>query len=113
MSAQSPSKKSVTLSTKVGFDEAAALRERASQAGLTRSAFIRQAAIAGTVTPRPDIPEINKDQWSDLGRLGGNLNQIAFHLNEGGAVDANLDTLLDETRKLLSAVRAKLIGLEA
>jgi hypothetical protein len=113
MSATPPEKTRITLSTRLSFEDAATLRGKASGAGLTTSAFLRQAGLAAEVKPRPLIPEINQEQWRDLGRLGGNINQIAFRLNDGGEVDANLGTLLDETLRLLGAVRATLIGLEA
>lgn len=112
MNAQTPSKKNVTLSTKVSFDDVAILDGKAALAGLTRSTFIRQAAISGNVVPRVVIPEINQAQWVDLGRVGGNLNQIACHLNEGKPIEANLSLAIEATRKVLSDVRSVLIGLE-
>lgn len=112
MSVPLPSKKNVTLSTKVSIDEAAVLTEKAKQAGLTVSALVRQAAIDGQVQPRTVIPQINQEHWADLARMGANLNQIASRLNEGGPVDAHLSTLLDDNRKLLTDVRAALIGAE-
>jgi hypothetical protein len=112
MSATPQSKTRVTLSTRVSFEDAATLRGKASQAGLTISKFLRQLALTGEVKPRPVVPEINKDHWIDLGRMGGNLNQIAAHLNAGGITADGLPGLLAESRQLLADVRATLIGAE-
>jgi len=112
MSPLPPTKKNVTLSTKIGIDDAAALKERASQAGVTVSTFLREAALTGQVQPHTPIPQINQDQWADLARIGGNLNQIATHLHGGGPVDARVSAAIDECRAVLSTVRAALIGLE-
>jgi len=112
MSDQPPTKKNVTLSTKVDVDGAAALRERARQAGVTVSTFLREAALTGQIQPHTPIPQINQDQWADLARIGGNLNQVATHLNSGGPADAKIPTAIDECRALLSTVRAALLGLD-
>ena len=112
MSAQPPSRRSVTLATKVTRDEAAILAQNASVAGVTMSAYLRQAGIAGKIEPRAIIPEVNQAQWADLGRVGSNLNQIAARLNDGGQVDASVPAAIEDTRILLSAVRSALIGVE-
>ena len=77
------------------------------------SSYVRQAAVAGQVQPRTVIPEINRQDWGELGRLAGNVNQIATKLNQGGSINGSDLTLLAEIRKLLSQVRASLLGLEA
>jgi len=108
-----PHSRLLTRSTKFNYTDDLLVDERARAAGLTRSAYIRQAAVTGQVQPRVVIPQINQRQWIELGKMGGNFNQIASHLNHGGAVDANLQPLLAENRRLLGEVRASLVGLEA
>jgi hypothetical protein len=112
MSALPPTKKNVTLSTKIGLDDAAALKERARLAGVTVSTFLREAALTGQVQPHTPIPQINQEQWADLARVGGNLNQVATHLHGGGPVDARVAATIDECRAVLSTVRAAILGLE-
>ena len=103
----------LTVSTKVSLTDLSALEEKATLAGLTMSSYLRQAAVAGQVQPRTVIPEINRQDWGELGRLAGNVNQIATKLNQGGSINGSDLTLLAEIRKLLSQVRASLLGLEA
>jgi hypothetical protein len=102
----------LTVSTKVSLADLAALEEKASQAGLTMSSYVRQAAVSGQVQPKMIIPTINRQDWGELGRLAGNINQIATRLHQGGAIGASDLAALAEIRKFLGQVRAALIGLE-
>lgn len=38
---------------------------------------------------RQQAPEINREKWMELGRVGANLNQIARHLNGGELVESD------------------------
>ena len=67
----------LTVSTKVSLADLVALEEKATLAGLTMSSYVRQAAVAGQIQPRTVIPEINRQDWGELGRLANNINQIA------------------------------------
>jgi len=102
----------LTLSTKVSLSDLSILGEKAALAGLTMSSYVRQAAVAGQVQPRTVIPEINRKDWADLGRLAGNINQIATRLNQGGTVTGSDLTVLTEIRHILTGIRASLIGME-
>lgn len=101
-----------TLSAKVSLNDLAAVEAKAATAGLTKSAYLRQAAISGQVQPRTVIPQINQQHWSNLSRTVANLNQVAVHLNSGGVVDASVMTVLVENLKVLTAVRSSLLGME-
>lgn len=46
---------------------------------------------------RRQAPELNREKWMELGRLGANLNQIARHLNGGEYVQPD---------QILSAIAA-------
>lgn len=110
MAVQRP-KLSVTVSAKFSADDAAALENKALMAGVTRSALLRQAAIAGTITPPPLIPSINQVQWANLGRIGGNVNQIAARLNQGETLGrSTLAAAIEETRQAIAEVRSALLG---
>lgn len=90
--------------------ERAAIREKANAAGLPLSAFIRRAALGQRCTT---LPAIAAEQWAKLGRLAGNLNQIAKHLNEGDPFSAADAISIDEIRFHLAAIRLALTGRDA
>lgn len=82
-------------------DEAAELDRRRAQAGLQRGPYMRMAAL--DKLPR-QIPELNRQAWSELSRVGSNLNQLAREFNQGNP------PLFDEVEAALSELRAALIG---
>ena len=55
-------------------------------------------------TPPASIPQLNADAWVELSRASANLNQLARHLNSGGAADA------EAIRRELEEFRSALIG---
>ena len=70
--------------------------------------YIREAALGRPVVV---IPEINREAFSSLARIGANLNQLAHHLNSG-ATNPFPGPLpdLDELRALLLTFRHGLLG---
>jgi hypothetical protein len=80
----------------------------ASRGSVTRGEFIRRAALSA---PPRVVPEVNRAAWVELARLSANLNQIARHLNEGGA-ETPAQGQLAELRDAVVRLRADLIGLE-
>lgn len=75
------------------------IRERARQAGYTRSAYILKAALEGRPRPRPGQP--TQDAIYHLARIGNNLNQLAHAANtptrlvESGRIDEILERVID------------------
>lgn len=65
--------------------------------------YIRAQVFAGRTPVRVAIPEINLKAYSELGRVGSNLNQIARHMNAG--VPVELQQILNE----IAAFRLALI----
>jgi hypothetical protein len=104
--------KEVTVSTRVSINDSLAIVERAKAAGITKSEFVRQAALTGSVLPPATVPSINREQWLALAKVGANLNQLAAHLNSGGISGDGVAEVLDVTRRLLAEVRAALLGAE-
>lgn len=102
--------KHYTVATRLAHADLAKLIQRATEAELTCSDYLRQLAINGSVQPRLTIPAINAEQWEELGRMGANLNQISAALNARGVVDPFLSELLEFNRELLRQVREMLIG---
>ena len=91
------------LSVFLTVDERAEIKRRAAAVHLRPAAYLREASLNRLP---PVIPELNKTAWVELGRLGGNVNQIAHHLNAGDAVPlAEIQALLGELRRALIGVR--------
>lgn len=86
---------------------------RADKAGLSLTEFA-EAAITGDhpALRRTVIPPINRAVWGDLGQIGGNLNQLAKHLNRGHVLGSPtaLRRELEALRRQLQSVRMALIG---
>jgi len=65
--------------------ERACVEAKAVEVGLPPATFVRHVALGAVVLPPPPIPEVNRETYLELARMGGNLNQIAHHLNAGVA----------------------------
>lgn len=90
--------------------EAADIDTRAQASGLTVSGYLRALAF-GKDTPQPRAarrPPIEKQELVrlqyELRKIGGNLNQIAHHLNQGGTVSP--DILSEAIASHITAARA-------
>jgi hypothetical protein len=65
--------------------ERACVKAKATEAGLPPATFVRQVALGTVVSPPAPIPEVNRETYLELAKMGGNLNQVAHHLNAGMA----------------------------
>ncbi len=98
---------SVRLSEEERFDVVAA----ANRVGLTAGAYMAEAAVAaarGTAGPKADgrrqvAIELNQ-LWTQVARLGGNLNQAVKVANATGAVDGRLLGAVVQTKSLLDRI---------
>ena len=91
------------------------LAETARGLGISISTYIRQVVLSRPLPPRRavrPIPEVNRETYHALGRVGGLLNQIALRMNERRGEDGADDLLevLQTVAGLLSAVRAEVLG---
>ena len=84
-------KRSVVVKTRMTDDEYADFTERAKFCGISQSEFIRQAIENSAIKPIITVSPISKklltavgSLTAQLGKIGGNLNQIARFLNEHG-----------------------------
>ena len=83
--------------------ERARVEMKAAEAGLPPATFIRQVALGAVVSPPAQIPEVNREAYLELAKMGGNLNQIAHHLNAGiatGVDEAFVRRLADVVKSL-------------
>lgn len=83
--------------------ERARVERKAAEAGLPPATFVRQVALGAVVSPPAQIPEVNREIYLELAKMGGNLNQIAHHLNAGiatGVDEAFVRRLADVVKSL-------------
>ena len=86
-------KRSIVVKTRMTEEEYADFTERAKFCGISQSEFIRQAIENLVIKPIITVSPVNEKLSSTVGQLtaqlgigkiGGNLNQIARFLNEHG-----------------------------
>ena len=84
-------KPSIVVKTRMATEEYADFTERAKFCGISQSEFIRQAIENSVIKPIITVSPVNEKLLSaigqltaQLGKVGGNLNQIARFLNEHG-----------------------------
>ena len=87
---QTPKRK-IVVKTRMTDEEYADFSERAKFCGISQSEFIRQAIENSVIKPIITVSPVNEKLLSavgsltaQLGKIGGNLNQIARYLNEHG-----------------------------
>lgn len=88
--------------------ERKALQEKADAANLKLSEYIRIAALNAVVRSSTKIPELNRNTYVELGRIGENINQIAKVLNSipiKQIAYINLQTFLSELQLLKSQIQ--------
>ena len=104
---QTPKRK-IVVKTRMTTEEYADFAERVKFCGISQSEFIRRAIDDAVIKPIITVSPVNEKLLStvgqliaQLGKIGGNLNQIARYLNEHGA----------PYNKLYSDVRAAIADL--
>ena len=90
-------KRNIVVKTRLTEEEYTDFTERAKFCGISQSEFIRRAIDDAVIKPIITISPINEKLLSavsqitaQLGKIGGNLNQIARYLNEHGAPYSSL-----------------------
>ena len=85
------SKRKIVVKARLTEEEYADFTERAKFCGISQSEFIRQAIENSVIKPIITVSPVNEKLLSavgtltaQLGKIGGNLNQIARYLNEHG-----------------------------
>ena len=100
--------RTATIGVRVSASEYAMLRLKSESMAMTPAQWLREAALTRRL-PSPPVATINREQYAELGRLAGNLNQLTRLANEGRPVtiaDALIQRLTQEVRSL----RLALIG---
>jgi hypothetical protein len=99
-----------TIGVRVTPAELAALRSKADARGVAPAQWLRQAALSRRL-PSPPVPEINREQYAELARLSGNLNQLTRLANTGQSVVV-ADALLQRLNTEVGLLRQALLGLD-
>lgn len=94
------------VNTRLSDEEISLLDSLRKETSLSRSSYMRAAALGA---PPRVIPSINREQWVALSRVGSNLNQIAVAVNSG-SLPAGVLISIDEAKSLLRDVRDMLVG---
>ncbi|MBE0508384.1 MAG: plasmid mobilization relaxosome protein MobC [Marinospirillum sp.] len=72
-----------------------------------------RALIVKRNLPAGKVPKINVQTHAELGKIGGNLNQIAKKVNQLGIIDAEeLHYELIQLTVLLDEIKLQLVGVE-
>ncbi len=100
--------RSATIGVRVSPAEYEALREKAAALRLTPAQWLREAALSRRLPP-PPVPPVNLETYRELGKIGGNLNQIAARLNAGGTAP-ELAAAVGELAALVRRVRLEALG---
>ena len=102
-------RRNTSIMVRVTPQERDAIDDLAMRKGLTLAAFLRAAAL-GDPGPRartriPVDEALLRQLLGQIGKVGGNLNQIAKRLNSGGAAAASeVRAALAEYRELRQAI---------
>lgn len=102
---------SESLRVRVSRREKAELAEIARDTGLSLSSYVRRVVLSRAVPPRrapPSIPEVNRQTYLELGRIGSDLNEMAQSLSEGAPGDPRWQQALMEALELLAGALAEL-----
>ncbi len=84
----------ITLHVRFAVDENEQLKNKAYQARVSVTEFIRRAALRKQVVEPLPPPQLNWKLYEQLGAIGNNLNQIARGVNS--ALKAGLPVNVDE-----------------
>ena len=94
MNETKPTRRQVNF--RLSEEEAAKVMRSAENAGLSLSAYVKKLAVSSKVKPMVIDREQGKQLIAALGKIGGNINQIAKVANQGGGVDADALARLHE-----------------
>lgn len=83
------------------------LHRHADSAGLSVSEWMRRIALSRYL-PRTVMPEINRETYLQLARIGSNLNQLAKLAHAGNVVST--DALLTEAIQTVRQIQRELCG---
>lgn len=101
--------RSGVLPVRLAADERAAVEAAAERAGLTVSSYARQAMLGAPAPRQVRRPPVEKRELvrllGEVGKIGGNLNQLSKAVNTGVLVyGGDLDAALAGVREVRDAI---------
>ncbi|MEA5599259.1 plasmid mobilization protein [Rivularia sp. UHCC 0363] len=108
-------KRTSLISLRLTEEEKEAWEAKAEEAGLGNnlSKFIRYCVENRRIAP--PAPAINSDIYGELGRIGNNINQIAYAINRaikmGESITTDPIAEIEALKPLLQEVKQMLIGM--
>ena len=108
MSRSTKRRRNVLLQSWLTPVEAQTVRRKAADAGVSVSEFMRSALFRYKPRPRTNTEALSK-LGGEMGKIGSNLNQIAYQLNRQGmpvpeAVDTALRNYVEIQEAILQAL---------
>ena len=94
------------INVRLNDDELNTIDRYRKETNLSRSTYMREAAIGN---PPRVIPSINRDQWIELSRLASNINQLAYEAHLG-RFHSETEGVIKDTQQILRDVRNLLVG---
>jgi Bacterial mobilisation protein (MobC) len=95
----------ITLHVRFAVDENEQLKNKAYQARVSVTEFIRRAALRKQVIESPPPPQLNWKLYEQLGKIGNNINQIAKGVNSalrlGLPVNIDVEKLTETSADLI------------
>lgn len=102
------------LAARFNQAEAAAVLERADNAGISVASLIRHAVLNEPPPPRSRRPPADRRELAlvlaAVGRIGANVNQLAHHANTGGWPEARLIAQARDDIRWMRATLMRALG---
>ena len=100
--------RSAVVPVRLTPEERTRLQGAAKPFGVSLSEFVRRCALKRRM-PAAAAPEVNRETYAQLCRIGNNLNQLMRAVNEGRASGVDLQ-MLSELRALVKEVGLQTLG---
>jgi hypothetical protein len=93
-------RRNIILRVRLSFIEQSVIKSKAKSAGLTRSRFVREAALGNEIKPK-HFSEEEKHLFHTLAGIANNINQIAKRYNQGERMHGELLKVLSSTHVII------------
>ena len=93
-------------------EERTRLKQEAKAHSISMSEYVRRLTFKRSLPPQP-APEVNREAYQALSRIGNNLNQLVKAINEGRVkvVDQDLVPVLSKLRIELKELGMSALGM--
>jgi len=98
----------ITHPVRFATDEYEQLKNKAYQARISVSEFIRRAALRRKVVEAPPPPQLNWKLYQELNAIGVNLNQLVKGVNAAVKSGQNIDLDADQLENLVVGLTSQI-----